>query len=45
MVTSPEEIALAELRKHQEAMGMTFEDPDAPVAPSRPDLWGGDSLG
>jgi len=31
MVTSAEEIALAALREHQEAMGMTFEHPDAPV--------------
>lgn len=25
--------ALAELRKHQETMGMTFDDPEAPVPP------------
>jgi hypothetical protein len=39
MVDSPEEIALAELKRYQEETGMTFEDPDAPVAPSGND-WG-----
>jgi hypothetical protein len=34
MVTSPEEIALAELKRHQEELGMTFADPQAPVPPS-----------
>lgn len=32
MRTSPEAVAKAALRAHQEAMGMTFSDPDAPVA-------------
>lgn len=32
MVADPEEEALDALRAHQEAMGMTFEDPAAPVA-------------
>ena len=40
MVTNPEEEALAELRKHQQAAGITFEDPDAPVAGT-----GGEDLG
>jgi len=31
--TSPEALARAALRRHQEAMGMIFDDPDAPVAP------------
>lgn len=33
MVTSPEIIAKEALRRHQEQMGMQFENPDAPVAP------------
>lgn len=32
MRTSPESMARDALRKWQEAQGMTFEDPDAPVA-------------
>lgn len=32
MITNPEEEALAELRRHQAEAGITFEDPDAPVA-------------
>lgn len=32
MVEDPEEQALAALRAHQEAAGMTFSNPDAPVA-------------
>jgi hypothetical protein len=32
MVPDPEEAALTALRAHQEAAGMTFENPDAPVA-------------
>lgn len=32
MIDDPAEEAIRELREHQEAMGMTFEDPDAPVA-------------
>jgi hypothetical protein len=31
MVPSPEEEALKALRAHQEAIGMTFENPDEPV--------------
>jgi predicted NUDIX family NTP pyrophosphohydrolase len=31
MVTNPEEEALAALRAHQEAAGLTFDAPDAPV--------------
>ena len=31
MKDDPAEEALEALRQHQEAMGMTFEDPDAPV--------------
>lgn len=34
MVASPEEEALAALKEHQEVMGVTFADPDAPVAPA-----------
>ena len=34
MVTNPEEEALAALRAHQEAVGMTFQDPDTPVTPA-----------
>jgi hypothetical protein len=33
MVTDPAEWAREELRRHQEEAGMTFDDPDAPVAP------------
>ena len=33
MTVSPEEEARKALRAHQEAAGITFEDPDAPVAP------------
>lgn len=33
MVSNPEEEALAALRAHQEATGMKFENPDAPVTP------------
>lgn len=33
MIDSPEEIALAELHEHQRAMGMSFTNPYAPVAP------------
>lgn len=29
----PEKEALRALKAHQEAMGMVFDDPDAPVAP------------
>ncbi len=32
MRTSPERAAMAALRAWQEAQGMTFTDPDAPVA-------------
>lgn len=32
MRTSPEAMAKATLRAWQQAQGMTFEDPDAPVA-------------
>ena len=32
MAVSPEEEALKALRAHQEAAGMAFADPDAPVA-------------
>lgn len=31
MTEDPDQGALEELRRHQEAAGMTFEDPDAPV--------------
>jgi hypothetical protein len=31
MISNPEEEALDALRAHQEAMGMKFENPDAPV--------------
>ena len=31
MADDPAEEALAALREHQEAMGMTFDNPDAPV--------------
>jgi hypothetical protein len=32
MRTSPEAVAKAALRAHQQATGMAFDDPDAPVA-------------
>lgn len=35
---NPERDARAALRAHQEAMGMTFDDPDAPVAPDAKSL-------
>lgn len=35
MTEDPDDWALRELRKHQEAMGMAFENPDAPVADTR----------
>lgn len=31
MAGNPDEGALEALRRHQEVMGMTFENPDAPV--------------
>lgn len=31
MIDDPQEIALTALRKHQEELGMTFEQPGAPV--------------
>lgn len=34
MIDDPERMALEALQEHQEVMGMTFEDPDAPVAPT-----------
>jgi hypothetical protein len=40
MVANPEEEALEALRAHQEAAGMTFENPDAPVAPDDKTLYG-----
>ena len=40
MVTNPEEEALDALRAHQEAAGIGFKDPDAPVAPSENTLYG-----
>lgn len=40
MVSSPEEQALAALREHQEALGMTFENPQAPVPPDDKTLYG-----
>jgi hypothetical protein len=33
MTVNPDEVAKAALKAHQEAMGMTFENPDAPVPP------------
>lgn len=33
MIEDPAEEARQELRKHQAAMGMVFENPDAPVSP------------
>ncbi len=33
MKVNPEEVAREALRAYQESMGMTFDDPDAPVAP------------
>jgi hypothetical protein len=44
MVTNPEEEALEALRAHQEAAGITFENPDAPVAPDDKTLYGGEDL-
>lgn len=32
MIDDPAEEAVRELRKHQEVMGMHFDNPDAPVA-------------
>jgi hypothetical protein len=41
MADSPQDEALQALREHQEAAGMTFDSPDAPVAaPDRGDLPG-----
>jgi len=40
MVTSPEEIAMEMLRRHQEEQGMMFADPDAPVEGFRKDAAG-----
>lgn len=34
MARNPEEEAKKALAAHQEAAGMTFDDPDAPVGPS-----------
>jgi hypothetical protein len=34
MVADPADWAQDELRKHQAAMGMHFDDPDAPVVPA-----------
>ena len=31
MITDPEDVAREMLRAHQEAMGMVFAEPDAPV--------------
>jgi hypothetical protein len=31
MAEDPADVAMAELKAHQEAAGMTFENPDAPV--------------
>jgi hypothetical protein len=39
MVPDPADEALAALRAYQEAAGMTFEDPDAPVAPDDKTLY------
>lgn len=36
MTQSWEDAALAALREHQEAAGMVFAQPDAPVAPMHP---------
>lgn len=33
MLPDPKKDALAALKAHQQAMGLTFENPDAPVAP------------
>ena len=37
MISDPEQEALAALRRHQEEMGMQFEDPAAPVAALHPE--------
>lgn len=37
MTEDPDSAAMADLRAYQEQMGMTFEDPDAPVAGQAPD--------
>jgi len=34
MIRDPADDAIAALRAYQEEAGMTFEDPDAPVAPT-----------
>jgi hypothetical protein len=39
MAENPEEAAVIALRAHQEAAGMAFEDPDAPVAPDDKTLY------
>jgi len=40
MVANPEEEALAALAAHQEAAGITFEDPQALVGPDDKTLYG-----
>lgn len=40
MAADPEEGARAALREYQREQDITFEDPDAPVAPTVPDLTG-----
>lgn len=52
MRADPEKIALAELKAYQEAQGMKFENPDAPVAAPLgsqdeevPGSWMGDARG
>ena len=37
MIDDPDSAALSDLRAYQERMGMTFDDPDAPVAGQAPD--------
>lgn len=41
MVENPDTAAIIALRAHQEAAGMTFADPDAPVGPDDKTLYGG----
>lgn len=38
MTVNPEDVAKAALREYQESVGMTFADPDAPVAPDAKSL-------
>jgi len=44
MVANPEAEAIAQLRAHQEAAGITFDNPDEPVTPSEATLYGEEDM-